>query len=86
MPRRANSLRGGAQARTGTLRLLPDLQCRVYARKRPVKRKIHRTAPAGAAAAVSDLGASCATRIFCDHDGWTGSLGVFVVMDDVSRM
>ena len=44
-------------------------------------------------AAISDLGASCAyqvascaTRVFCDRDGWSGSIGVFVVIDDVSRM
>jgi signal peptide peptidase SppA len=44
-------------------------------------------------AAVSDLGASCAyqaascaTRIFADRDGWVGSIGVFVVIDDTSQM
>lgn len=44
-------------------------------------------------AAISDLGASCAyqaascaSKIYIDRDGWAGSIGVFVVIDDVSRM
>lgn len=44
-------------------------------------------------AAVSDLAASCAyqvaacaDRIFCDRDGWAGSVGVFLVVDDLSRL
>ncbi len=44
-------------------------------------------------AAISDLGASCAyqaascaTRIFADSDGWAGSIGVFVVIEDVAQM
>jgi len=44
-------------------------------------------------AAVSDLGASCAyqvaacaPRIFADRDGWVGSVGVYCIIDEVSRM
>jgi signal peptide peptidase SppA len=44
-------------------------------------------------ACISDLGASCAyqvaacaNRVFVDRDGWAGSIGVFVVIDDVSQM
>lgn len=44
-------------------------------------------------AAVSDLcasgaymAASCASRVTCDSDGWVGSIGVYLVVDDVSRM
>lgn len=44
-------------------------------------------------AAISDLGASAAymvaasaQKIFIDTDGWAGSIGVFVVIDDTSKM
>ena len=44
-------------------------------------------------AAISDLAASCAyqvaacaERVFCDRDGWAGSVGVFLVVDDLSRL